>query len=846
MSEFKKFNVLPVLPEILSPLKHISENLWYCWNHEAFRLFRDIDENLWHISNHNPVRVLKETGQSRLDELAENKEYIDRLNKIAGKLKDYLSDNSDGDRKNNSIAYFSAEYGLTEALPIYSGGLGVLSGDHIKSASDLNLNLSGIGLLYQEGYFQQRLDKNGWQQDFYRVNDFGSMPLHEVYDENGDPLIVEVLLENIPIWLKVWRIDAGRVPIYMLDSNIDKNSVQDKKLTAHLYGGDKEHRLRQEIVLGIGGMRVLKELGIEPDVIHINEGHSAFALFERALQFMGKYALSTRHAMELSKKSAVFTTHTPVAAGNDEFSSVLIQKYFSDFSQRLGLSVSEFIELGKDPLNGNKPDFSMTVAAIRNSVYVNGVSELHGNVAGKMWNHLWPETPFEHTPVDFITNGIHIQSWISGEMKELLDKYLGKNWPYIKENGDLTTLIKNIPDEKLWKIKQIRKVKLINYIRKKVSDQFREKKILNRNSKDLGDILDPNALTIGFARRFASYKRGDLIFRDKVRLRRILFNEKKPVQIIIAGKAHPQDNPGKEIIKRIFEFINSDDISLKVVFLENYNINIGRYLVQGVDLWLNNPIRLFEASGTSGMKAVVNGGLNFSVLDGWWDEAFNGINGWAVGERLPIEDPLFRDDVESDSIYSVLEEEIIPLFFNRDERGIPSGWMDKVKNSIATLAPRFNTYRMVDEYNSKFYINAAVNYKKLKENNFKLLKEFTDWKDKLEKNFKNIRITDINYDNRQNFKVGEQLKVKVLIEHSGLDPADLKVEIYYGRIERDDRLLSSGLISLDEINKKSGDVTSFSGGIICKDTGNQGFKIRVTPKHVEMTNSMELNLVKWG
>ncbi len=845
MSEFKRFNVVPVLPEILLSLAKISENLWYCWNHEAFSLFRDIDPELWHKSNHNPVSVLNETGQDRLNELAENSEYIARVNRVADELDKYIKENSESENKDISIAYFSAEYGLTEALPIYSGGLGVLSGDHIKSASDLNLNLTGVGLLYQEGYFQQRLDKNGWQQDFYRVNNFTTMPLHEVHDSNGIPLVVNVLLDKTVVYLKVWRIDAGRVFIYMMDSNIDKNSETDKKLTAHLYGGDKEHRLKQEIALGIGGMKVLKELEIEPDVIHINEGHSAFALFERAVQFMDKYNLETRYAMELSKKSAVFTTHTPVAAGNDEFSSDLMRKYFSGYLQKLGIAIEDFIELGRDPLNKERTDFSMTVAAIRNSAYLNGVSELHGNVAGKMWNHLWPDTPAEYTPIGFITNGIHIQSWISREMRVLLDNYLGKNWAYIKSNGDLTDLIKNIPDEKLWDIKQIRKAKLIDYVRKKINDQLREKGLFTMQSKELERILDPNALTIGFARRFASYKRGDLIFRDKERLRKILFNNERPVQIIIAGKAHPQDNPGKEIIKRISGFINSDDIGLKIVFLENYNINIGRYLVQGVDLWLNNPIRLFEASGTSGMKTVVNGGLNLSVLDGWWDEGFNGINGWAVGGRTPIDDPNFRDDVESDSLYSVIEEEIVPLFFERGKGGVPSGWMDKVKNSIATLSPRFNTYRMVNEYNEKFYTKASVNFKKLKEENFKGLKEFTDWKEKIRQNFENIRIVEINYENKQNFRVGEKLNIGVVVEHPGLDQADLRIEVYFGKIQRDDRLLSSELLRMD-YKDQSSKGTLFSGSITCRETGNQGFKIRITPEHQRMVNPMELNLVKWG
>lgn len=846
MSEFKRFNVIPVLPDELSSLTSISKNLWYCWNHDAITLFRNIDPELWHNSNHNPVRVLKEVDQGRLNELSGDSEYLALLKKVEDKISKYISESKNSGKNDHIIAYFSAEYGLTEGIPVYSGGLGVLSGDHIKSASDLNLNLTGIGLLYQEGYFQQRLDKNGWQQDFYRVNDFSSMPVHEVFVSEGKPLTVKVLIAENPVWLKVWRIDVGRVKLYMLDSNIEKNSESDKKLTAHLYGGDREHRLKQEIVLGIGGMRVFKELGLEPDAIHVNEGHSAFALFERALQFAEKYSLGIEEALELTGKSAIFTTHTPVAAGNDEFSPELIKKYFTGYSHKLGISVDEFIDLGKDPGNKHSSDFSMTVAAIRNSSYVNGVSELHGDVAGRMWNHLWVETPVEHTPVRSITNGIHIQSWISREMKDLLDNSLGDDWPCRKGNGELSDRIGNLPSEGLWNIKKIRKDKLINYVRRKVNDQYRDKGIFNRTSRDLNNILDPEALTIGFARRFASYKRGDLIFRDIDRLKKLLFDTDRPVQIIIAGKAHPQDNPGKEIIKRISGLINSDNIGSRVVFLENYNINIARYLVQGVDLWLNNPVRLFEASGTSGMKAVVNGVLNLSILDGWWDEGYNGENGWVVGERIPIEDPRFRDEVESDSLYSVLENEIVPMFFNRDQNGIPTEWLEMVKKSIATLAPRFNTYRMVSDYNEMFYKNAVENFKKFKNNNFTPLKDFTAWKVNIKKSFKNINIKDISYTDKLNFSVGEKMKIDVVADLGTIDPEDVKVEVYFGRIERDDRLKSSELLLLDHVEVHGGEGTLFSGNITCRTTGNLGFKIRITPRHEFLVNSMEMNLVKWG
>ncbi len=844
MSEFKKFRVVPVLPDRLFNLSEIAKNLWYCWNHDAFKLFQKIDEDLWHSSNHNPVKVLEESEQRRLDELSGDKNYLDLLDKVYKKFKSYTSLAKDNDNMGYKVGYFSAEFGITEALPIYSGGLGILSGDHIKSASDLNIALIGVGLMYQEGYFQQRLDKNGWQQDFYRVNDFNTLPVNEVYKEDGEILTVNVKIGDRDVTLKVWRITVGRINIFMLDSNIDSNKEEDKKLTAHLYGGDREFRLKQEIALGIGGMKVFQELGIEPDVIHINEGHSAFAIFERANFLKNKYSISIEEALELSKKSSVFTTHTPVAAGNDEFSDDLIRKYFSRFSESLGISIDDFMELGKDPGNRGVQKFSMTVAAIKNSSYINAVSKLHGEVARKMWNHLWKGIPEEHTPIQSITNGIHISSWISGEMKELLDRYVGEGWEFDKSKTSFNR-IKDVGSEELWKVKLARTEKLIGFVRKKVSYQYREKEIFNISKKEIEKILDPNALTVGFARRFASYKRGDLIFRDPERLKKILFDKDRPVQLIIAGKAHPQDNPGKEIIKRITEFINSNGMGTRIVFLENYDINIARYLVQGVDLWLNNPIRMFEASGTSGMKVVVNGGLNLSVLDGWWDEGFDMSNGWAIGSRTSINDPEYRDDVESDSIYSVLEDEIKPLFFDRNEKGIPVGWMEKVKNSMISLAPIFNTFRMVSEYNEKFYVKASKNYSKLKKDDFSGLKEFVEWKKNIIKEFNKVGILEIKYEKDKNFKIGENFEVSVIINSSSIKDEDLKVEIYYGKLEQGDKLTGSMLTELlPELRTSEGNII-YRGKVFCKISGNIGFKVRVTPKHKYMVDSLELNLVKW-
>ncbi|MEN8152453.1 MAG: alpha-glucan family phosphorylase [Acidobacteriota bacterium] len=843
MSEFKKITVSPGLPDNLSGLFDIADNLWFSWNHNAFNLFRRIENDLWRKYNHNPKKLLFKTGKDRFDKLSKDKDFLTSLESVLKEFKSYMN-KGEGDKNSFKIVYFSAEYGLAESLPVYSGGLGILSGDHIKSASDLNLDLTGIGLLYQKGYFQQRLNRDGWQQDFYRVNDFKQMPIEEVKGKDGENLFIEIELQGEPLFLKVWKVRVGRISVYMLDSNIDQNNSGNRELTSQLYGGDKEFRLKQEIILGIGGFRLLEKIGLEPDVLHINEGHSAFAIFERARIIREKFSLDIEEAIELVKKSSVFTTHTPVAAGNDDFEPDLISRYFSDYSGKLGLSIRQFIDLGRSKEGTGKGNFSMTIAAIRHCSFVNGVSLLHGEVARKMWNHLWKDIHVECTPLDSVTNGVHLKTWVSEEMNSIFLKHLGNEWHIVKNKKDFEKNVNKISDKEIWETRKISKKKLVGFVREKIVEQHIRRGGGPEKIRELKSALDSDYLTIGFARRFASYKRGDLIFRDVERLIKLLKDKERPVRIIVAGKAHPQDVPGKEIIKNIIDLVNSRGLEKEVVFLENYDMNIAKNMIQGVDLWLNNPVRLMEASGTSGMKAVINGVLNFSILDGWWDEAFDGISGWSIGNRENIKRGDYRDELDMDSLYSTLENKIIPEFYNRNEHGIPVGWVERIRMGINTLAPVFNTYRMVSEYNERFYKRAGVGFKGLAENNYKGLKEFVLWKKYVGKRFNSVRINEIKYKN--NIKSGENLKVEAEIKTGDMKPEELRVNVYYGEMDGNSGVVKPELFSLDKISSSGEGIFIFSGEVGCEVSGEVGFKIRVTPFHPSMIHQTELNLVKWG
>jgi len=847
MYKFQKFKVVPHLPEKLRPLIKIAYNFWMTFNPVAIKLFITMDNELWERCNHNPVKMLGEIDQKRLEELAQDEGFLFQLSKVEDQLNNYLNlVRSLNGNQECSIAYFSAEYGLNDTLPIYSGGLGILSGDHVKSASDLNLNFVGIGLLYQNGYFQQYLNQDGWQQDFYVPNDFYNMQVQEVKDEAGNNVLIDLDFPGRKLFLKAWKIEVGRVLIYMLDSNLEVNGFEDRHLTAQLYGGNIETRLQQEIILGIGGMRLLDKLGRNVDVIHMNEGHSAFASLERIKLLMQKERLSFAEAFEVARKSNVFTTHTPVKAGHDEFSPDLLRKYFSAYIGELGINFNDFVTLGRiHPENQNEL-FSMTVAAIKCSAFINGVSRLHTQVSKDMWRELFSEVPFDHIPISSITNGVHIPSWISFELNDLFERYLGNKWREQQDYRDAWEKIYRIPDHELWSVKEIRRRRLIAFARQRLKQQLQQKGVSRVMIDEAEQVLDPDALTIGFARRFATYKRGNLILQDPERLVNILTNRDRPVQIIFVGKAHPQDQAGKELIKNIIHFISRYNLRNRMVFLEDYDINLARYLVQGVDVWLNNPLRPLEACGTSGMKAACNGALNLSVLDGWWDEAFDGQNGWAIGNREKYTDSLYQNEVESKAIYSTLEKDVIPLFYNRGVDGLPREWIKKVKYSMVSITSYFNTHRMVKEYFNLFYRNAAANYKSLLVDGAREIREFMKWKEKIYASFNKIRVEKLNFDQKRIYQINEEIIVEVELFLDNLLPQEIEVTAIFGKLHPDDYLIELSESRLENFERIADGQYLFRGKVIINRAGNFGLQIRITPAHPLMSNPYELQKVIWA
>ena len=847
MGNFKKFKVVPDLPEKLKPLLDIAANLWLNWNPEAIKLFITMDGDLWEKNQHNPVRMLGEISQEKLEELAHDEGFLSEVQRVGEQLDQYLhvlrSINHD---QKTSIAYFSAEYGLSDTLPIYSGGLGILSGDHVKAASDLNLHFHGVGLLYQMGYFQQYLNMDGWQQDFYQVNDFHNMQVQEVRKPDGDPLEIELDFPGRKVWLKVWQIKVGRVSLHMLDSNHERNSEYDRRLTAQLYGGNPEMRLQQEIILGIGGVKMLDALGIQVTVVHMNEGHSAFTPFERARVLMKDKGLSFAEALEVVRQSSVFTTHTNVQAAHDVFSPDMLKNYFGNYLREFNIPPHDFMACGRVHPDNHQENFSMTVAAVKNAAFVNGVSTLHTEVSRDMLQNLWPAVPPEHVPIQPITNGIHIPSWISFEMNDLFERYLGGKWREKQDYRDAWDKVQNIPDPELWNVHEIRRRRLIAFTRQRLQKQLLAKGASNLLIRESEEALNPVALTIGFARRFATYKRAYLIFKDKERLLRILNDPERPVQLIFAGKAHPQDQAGKELIKDIIAFMSAERLRKKIAFIEDYDINVARYLVSGVDIWLNTPLRPLEACGTSGMKAACNGVLNFSVLDGWWDEAYDLKNGWAIGNRESYTDKEYQDEVESKAIYSILEKDIIPLFYERGSDGLPREWIRMMKHSLVTIASRYNTNRMVKEYFNKFYKPAAENFARMSADDFRPARELVKWKNRMRSDFPSLRIESVQADTGRTYKSGESFPVQADLFLGKLAPEDVRVDVYSGTIVGDDMLQNSALARLGTVEKTAEGRFRFSGVISCGRTGSFGFKLRVTPFHPLLLDPYETGLVLWG
>ena len=698
------------LPKRLSRLGELAYNLWWTWQPDAARLFSRMDNNLWERLGHNPIRFLREVGRSRLSQASKDKEYRDLYDRVFAQFDSYMdqtdtwASRTHPELTGRPIAYFSMEFGLHETLPIYSGGLGVLAGDHLKESSDLGLPLTGVGFMYAQGYFSQRISEDGWQEALNNMLDLNNLPALPVLDESGNRLCVEVEFPDRTVTLGLWEIRVGRIPLYLLDSNLDPNTDFDKQLTARLYWSDLDRRVMQELLLGVGGVRALRALGYNPSVWHMNEGHAAFLTLERARELV-ESGHTFEEAMEKTRGQNIFTTHTPVPAGNDEFPLWLIEKYLSAIWPQLKLTREQFFDVARHQVPQGEM-YGMGVLALRNANGRNGVSELHGQVARRMWQFLWPDKNEEDVPITHVTNGVHVTNWMARRLVNLFKEYLGKDWLDHLDEPELWKNIDDIPDDELWTVRQHLKRKLTFYMRERVRDRWTVGGFHPVQVVSSGVLLNPYALTIGFARRFATYKRASLVLSDVERLLNIINRPNMPVQIVFAGKAHPADEPGKQLIQQVYRQVKRAETGGRLVFVEDYDMNLARYLVQGVDVWMNTPRRPMEASGTSGMKAALNGALNFSVLDGWWRESYNGRNGWSIGEDRELESQSVQDAQDAESLYTTLEKEIIPLFYDRDQSEVSHAWIARMKDSLKTNIPQFSTRRMVKEYVERLYVKA--------------------------------------------------------------------------------------------------------------------------------------------
>ena len=849
---FNKITVNPQLPKRIGKLSEIANNLWWSWNTEFLRLFKMIDRDLWETCEKNPVKFLKQVSQDRLEAVATNQEFLKEYDRLAKEFDDYVTSkntwfsNKYPENKKDLIAYFSAEYGLDQTIPIYSGGLGILSGDHLKSASDLGIPLVAVGLLYKNGYFHQKINGYGDQETEYNNIDLSNLPINPVKDENGDELKIYVKFEKRKIYLKVWQINVGRIKLYLLDSDIDENKPEDREVTLKLYGGDQEMRIKQEIVLGMGGTNLLtRALGLNPTVYHMNEGHSAFLILELIKNIIKEKKVSFEVAKDIASSKTVFTTHTPVPAGNDIFPIALVEKYFKEFWPRLGLDREEFLKLGMKPCTDLEPGFNMGILALKVAGKKNGVSKLHGAVSRELFGDVWPEIAANESPITYVTNGIHTCSWLAPSLKELYNKYLIPYWQDNIYKDEVWENINNIPNQELWEIHQKRKQKLLEIVKESTTNRLRRSGYSYEEINDITSKLNPNALTIGFARRFATYKRATLIFRDLERITQILNNAERPVQLIFAGKAHPADKEGQDLIKRIHEISMMPQFKGKIFLLENYNIAMSRYLVSGVDVWLNNPRRPMEASGTSGQKASVNGVINFSILDGWWAEGYNQENGWTIGTNAEFTSYEEQDDADSQSMYHTLEDKIIPTYYNKNEEGISPKWIRIMKNSIISTGGKYSTARMLVDYTNNLYM-PLCNLTKKYYKNVDTVAEYNLWKKNLYINWKDIKITQTNNLDNITIDAGNNIEVKCEVELPNVDLDNITVECYYGKILDNGIVENVSIIPMkltgkDEENKKY----EYTTKIELKTGGNYGYTFRVMPRHEMLLDAENLNLVKW-
>lgn len=840
--------VRPVLPERIAGLQEISRNLWWSWTPEALALFSGLDKDLWETVGHNPVAVLANIDQAKLEAAAADSAYTKSYDKMYKEFKEYINPKttrfatSFPKSTDKCIAYFSAEFGMHESLPIYSGGLGILSGDHLKTASDLGIPMVGVGLIYNHGYFIQSINQDGWQEASYKPLDFSTVPADKAVDENGREIIVQIEMPDRIVSARVWKIQVGRIPLYLLDTDIESNSMADRSLSARLYGGDNEMRIAQEKILGIGGVKALRRVGIKPDVWHMNEGHSAFLSIELMREYVAS-GLNWREAFEAVSPKVCFTTHTPVPAGQDAFSSDLMERHFWNVRNQLGMSRREFMAMGQNP---NRPDenFNLTVFSLKMARYRNGVSALHGSVSRHLWRDVWPEAPVAEIPITSVTNGVHLGTWVAPQIAALYDKYITKAW---RNNPDDPELWKkhSIPAAAMWSVHQELKNRMIEGVRARHERRLRRLGASFSAIEEAKKMLNPNVLTIGFARRFATYKRAVLLFSDIERLKRIMFAPGREVNFVFAGKAHPADRPGQEFIKRIHDLSNMPEFKGHVILLEDYDIDLAKYLVQGVDVWLNNPRRPLEASGTSGEKAAMNGVLNFSVMDGWWAEGcIDGENGWAIGENRPYNSNEEQDFIDTNSLYSTLEERIVPAYYdNRNAEGMPEKWAEMMLCTVRTLVPAYSTHRMLHDYCHDIYIPAEVDGERANANGCAQAKALAAWKQSLEYTWNEVSL-ETEFEHQAEVKRGQEVSLRVRAFLGRLRPEDVKVELYAGSLVNNE--IVNPMVAVLNYRGYSDGAHHYEGRVTPNATGTFAYAVRAVPTHPAATFNEAINFIRWS
>jgi len=852
MYMFNKITVNPQLPTRINKLLEISNNLWWSWNTEFLKIFKEIDIDLWERVDKNPVKFLKLVSQDKLEEAVLNPSILRQYDKIVEDFEGYINSKNTWfakkypNNKNNLIAYFSAEYGLDETLPIYSGGLGILSGDHLKSASDLGLPFVAVGLLYKNGYFHQKIDGYGNQQSIYKDIELSNLPINPVKDKNGEDLKILLKLPGKNLYLKVWNIKVGRITLYLLDSDIPENEDESyRSITLRLYGGDQEMRIKQEIVLGMGGVNLLRTLGFNPSIYHMNEGHSSFLILEVIKNIIKEKKVSFEIARDIASSQTVFTTHTPVPAGNDIFPPWLVEKYLKGYWTKLGIDKETFLKLGTKPNDSIDAGFNMGILALKIAGKKNGVSKLHGAVSRELFSDVWSNIASNESPITHVTNGIHTCTWLAPNLKELYNKYLIPYWQDSIQIDETWRKIENIPNEKLWEEHMKRKVRLLELVKQNITNNMRNNGRSYEEINEMVSKLNPNALTIGFARRFATYKRATLIFRDIERLTQILNNTEKPVQLIFAGKAHPADKEGQDLIRYIYEISRKPQFKGKIFILENYNIGIARYLISGVDVWLNNPRRPMEASGTSGQKASVNGVINFSVLDGWWAEGYNSKNGWTIGTNEEYDSYEVQDNVDSASIYDTLENKIIPAYYEKNRNEVSDKWVQLMKNSIMSTGGKYSTSRMLCDYTEQLYM-PLVELNDKYYNDLSNVASYNEWKSKMNLNWDKIKIEQYNNLDNISIDAGNKIDVNCKVTLPDISVDNIVVEVYAGKITTNG-IIENITVTPMELIEENAETReySYTAKLELKTGGDYGYTFRVMPKHEMLLHAENLNLVKW-